>query len=112
MVVQQYETLLNNIRNVQVVAVSTSIAQAASRIRAAYNLRTPDAIQIATAIEQGASFFITNDPIFKRVPGISIIVLDMLLPPVSRPSSTEHGQRSAAQNAAGDDMTPGGLLSI
>lgn len=75
---QQYETLLNNTRNVQLVTVSSVIAQTAARIRATYNLRTPDAIQIAAAIEQGAAFFITNDPIFKRVPDISVIVLDEL----------------------------------
>ena len=75
---QQYEILLNSTLNVQVVSVSTVIAQTAARIRATYNLRTPDAIQIATAIEQGSTFFVTNDPIFKRVPDINVIVLDEL----------------------------------
>jgi predicted nucleic acid-binding protein len=62
---QQYEQLLHNTRNVQIVAVSSIIAQTAARIRATYNLRTPDAIQIATAIEQGSTFLVTNDPNFQ-----------------------------------------------
>lgn len=85
---QQYETLLSNTQNVQLVSVSATIAQAAATIRAAYNLKTPDAIQIATAIEAGSSFFITNDPIFKRVPGINVIVIDDLLPNVGNQSSS------------------------
>lgn len=79
---QQYETLLTNTRNVHLVPLAATIAQTAATIRATYNLRTPDAIQIATALEEGASFFVTNDPIFKRVPGISVIILDELLPNV------------------------------
>lgn len=75
---QQYELLLHNTHNVQLVTVSSVIAQTAARIRATYNLRTPDAIQVATAIEQGSTFFVTNDPIFKRVPDIHVIVLDEL----------------------------------
>ncbi len=85
---QQYQTLLNNTRGVQLVGVSAPIAHAAARIRATYNLRTPDAIQIATAIEQGATFFVTNDPIFKRVPGINVIVLDELLVQASNQPTT------------------------
>jgi len=79
---------LSNTRNVQLIPVSSAIAQAAATIRATYNLRTPDAIQIATAIEAGASFFVTNDPIFKRVPSIDVIVLDELLPKVKGQSAT------------------------
>ncbi|WP_225896572.1 type II toxin-antitoxin system VapC family toxin [Amazonocrinis nigriterrae] len=38
-----------------------AIAETAAQLRADSNLRTPDAIQIATAIRAGASFFVTND---------------------------------------------------
>jgi predicted nucleic acid-binding protein len=86
---QHYEILLSNTRGIHVAPVSFSIAQAAARIRATYNLRTPDALQIATAIEFGAQFFVTNDPIFKRVPHINVIILDDLL-----------------QNAGGQSATP------
>jgi predicted nucleic acid-binding protein len=76
---QQYQTLLSNTRGFSVMPVSPTIAQAAAHIRATYNLKTPDAIQIATSLEVGASFFVTNDPVFRRVPGIKVVVLDDLL---------------------------------
>jgi predicted nucleic acid-binding protein len=41
-------------------------------------LRTPDAIQVATAIQSGASHFLTNDAALAQIPGISVLVLDAL----------------------------------
>lgn len=38
------------------------ITENAAKLRADYNLRTPDAIQMATAIYGGASFFFMNNP--------------------------------------------------
>ncbi|WP_273698707.1 PIN domain-containing protein [Syntrophothermus sp.] len=37
------------------------IAVRSAQIRAEYRLRTPDAIQLATAIESQATLFVTND---------------------------------------------------
>ena len=45
----------------ETVAVSATIAEKAAELRAAYSLRTPDCIQIATAIAAGATSFLTND---------------------------------------------------
>jgi predicted nucleic acid-binding protein len=53
-------------------------AEEAARLRAAHNLRTPDAIQVATAILSEASHFLTNDAALARIPGISVLVLDAL----------------------------------
>ncbi len=39
-------------------------------------LRTPDAIHAATALEAGAALLVTNDPHFRRVPGLVVSVLD------------------------------------
>ena len=44
-----------------------------------YNLKTPDALQAATALTCGATGFISNDPAFQRVAGLEVIVLDELL---------------------------------
>jgi predicted nucleic acid-binding protein len=41
-------------------------------------LRTPDAIQVATAIQSGASHFLTNDAALAQISGISVLVLDAL----------------------------------
>jgi predicted nucleic acid-binding protein len=48
----------------------------ASRLRAKYPIRTPDAIQIAVGILYHASFFLTNDPNLRKVSEIKVLVLD------------------------------------
>jgi predicted nucleic acid-binding protein len=65
--------------NLQWVAADLGVADAAAQIRAKFNLRTPDAIQAATALRSGATGFVTNDPAFLRVEGIETAVLDRFL---------------------------------
>ena len=47
----------------------------AVRVRAAHNLKTPDAIHAATALEVGCVMFVTNDAAFRRVTGLNVVVL-------------------------------------
>jgi predicted nucleic acid-binding protein len=61
------------------VAPNLHIADHAAQIRATHNLRTPDAIHAATALAAGVTGFITNDPVFRRVKPLEILVLDDLL---------------------------------
>lgn len=51
-----------------------AVADEAARVRAKYSLRTPDAIQIATAISAGATGFIGNDNAFKRLTEIEVLL--------------------------------------
>lgn len=56
--------------------ITTSILRRAARLRAdVQRLRTPDAIHAATALEYGAALFVTNDPVFRHVPGLPVEVL-------------------------------------
>lgn len=55
-----YRRILLHAQHVETLAVSPQIAEVAARLRAENNLRTPDALQIATALVSGASF-LTND---------------------------------------------------
>jgi len=75
---QQYRDILFNEEGLTTIEVSVAIAEEASQLRAAYNLRTPDAIQMATAIRQGASFFLTNDARLPSLPGLAVLVLEEL----------------------------------
>ncbi len=75
---QQYRDILFNQENLVTVLVSPEIAELASQLRAVHNLRTPDAIQIATAIQEEASFFFTNDGRLSPLPNLEILVLDEL----------------------------------
>jgi predicted nucleic acid-binding protein len=55
------------------------IADLAARIRALHRLRTPDALEAATAVRERATGMVTNDPAFERVADFETVVLDRLL---------------------------------
>jgi predicted nucleic acid-binding protein len=59
--------------------VSSAIAEQAAQLRASYNLRAPDAIQIGAALNAGASHFFTNDVRLPEIPSIQILSLDALI---------------------------------
>jgi len=65
--------------NLEWVSPTLGVADRAARARAAYGLRTLDAIQLATAIEVGATGFVTNDRDFRRVTDIEVLLLDDVL---------------------------------
>jgi len=76
---EAFYSLLTTIPNLEWVAPSLQIANSAASLRASYRLQTPDALLAATAISCNASVFITNDPIFTRIPDFETLVLDQLL---------------------------------
>ena len=61
------------------IPVDLKVADLAARIRAQYRLKTPDALQAASAIFGGATAMVTNDQIFERVVEFESIVLDRYL---------------------------------
>jgi predicted nucleic acid-binding protein len=77
--VNEFYALLVTYPNLDWVAPSLEIADIAARIRAAHRLRTPDALQAATALYMRATGLITNDPAFERVDGLEALVLERLL---------------------------------
>jgi predicted nucleic acid-binding protein len=57
--------------------VDHAIGERAAKIRADNAwLRTPDALQIATAVEHGAQVIVTNDNRWKRLREIPVVVFD------------------------------------
>ena len=75
----EFYGLLSSYPNLEWIAVNLEIAELAARVRARHRLRTPDAIQVATALHTHATGLITNDPIFERVEGLDTLVLEKLL---------------------------------
>jgi predicted nucleic acid-binding protein len=63
---------------VEIVPVTAKIAETASRLRADYSLRTPDAIHVATAIIHKAAFFLTNDVRLARLDQLEVLALSDL----------------------------------
>jgi len=76
--VNEYEDILLNSAAFRLVPIDTKIARTAASLRARYNLKTPDAIQVATTLESGCQAFLTNDLGIKRVTELRVLVLDEL----------------------------------
>lgn len=75
----QYQDALLSHAYLTTASVNYAIAQAAAELRAEHNLKTPDAIQLATAINSNATAFLTNDRDFGDAPPIEIVTLRELL---------------------------------
>ncbi|MGC2660374.1 MAG: PIN domain-containing protein [Bryobacteraceae bacterium] len=76
--VDEFYTLLSTFPNLAWVPTGLAIADTAAKVRAVHRLRTPDALQAATAIQSQATGLITNDGVFERVKEFEILVLDRL----------------------------------
>jgi predicted nucleic acid-binding protein len=70
--------LMFQMPNLTVYPVNEVVAEEAARLRAVYNLKTPDAIIIATAIIYKADVLITNDYKLSNITEIPLIKLDEL----------------------------------
>jgi predicted nucleic acid-binding protein len=71
--------LLSTYPNLDWIALNLEIADTAARIRALHRLRTPDALQAATAVHALATGLITNDSVFERVESFETMVLNRLV---------------------------------
>jgi predicted nucleic acid-binding protein len=69
------EEILTGLNGSTVVPVTLEVARQAARLRAAYGLRTPDAIHLATAVAAEAAEFVTTDRRLARVKEIDVRVL-------------------------------------
>ena len=76
--VAQYREILLNTNNLVIVDVIPDIAEGAAGLRARYNLRTPDAIQIATTMFMGSTTLLTNDKELRKMEGVQVSLLDDL----------------------------------
>lgn len=65
-------------RHLVLYAVDESVAIRAAELRARYELRTPDALQIATTLTHHCDAFLTNDAQLKQVDAVRVLVLDDL----------------------------------
>ena len=74
----KYRDILLNSNGFACVPLSPKIAEGAAELRSQYNVQTPDAIQLATAILEGASFFFTNDARLPSSPALQLLIVDEL----------------------------------
>jgi predicted nucleic acid-binding protein len=75
-IADEYRQLLTSSSNLKLLAIDEAVSQRAASLRASHAwLRTPDALQLATAIEHGADVIVTNDERWKALNEIGVIVL-------------------------------------
>jgi predicted nucleic acid-binding protein len=77
--VNRFYALLSTYPHLEWIVPTLEIADLAARLRAEYNLRTPDALQVATALACQATGFISNDTAFQRVSDLEVVILGELL---------------------------------
>ncbi|HMQ04207.1 MAG TPA: type II toxin-antitoxin system VapC family toxin [Pyrinomonadaceae bacterium] len=76
-VADDYRQILTGSANIYLHPIGESVCEGAAVLRSKYPwLRTPDAIQIATALSVQADVVVTNDERWKRIVEIEVIVLD------------------------------------
>ena len=78
----QYREIILNANGISCIEVSSEVAVEAARIRAQYNLRTPDAIQLATSVHEVAAYFFTNDAGLPSITSLSMLLLQGMEAPI------------------------------
>ena len=68
---KRYETALCAY---QVVPLSAAVASLAAQLRVQYRLKLPDAVQLASALQIGASALVTHDRDFSTVQGLPVLM--------------------------------------
>ncbi len=74
--VQQYREILTNVVGLTTFPLTPDIAEIAADLRAKHNLRTPDAIQLATASHKGARYFLSNDMRLPSLTSVKLLLVD------------------------------------
>lgn len=72
---QDYKILLSRFPHLDIYGIDERMVDIASDLRAAYGIRTPDAIHLATSIAKHANLFVTNDRALKKVKEIKVVSL-------------------------------------
>jgi predicted nucleic acid-binding protein len=71
---RQFEVFFAGIE-LSLIDVSAAVVERATDLRAKYNLKTPDALHYATAVEAGAIVFLTGDRTLSRCSEVAVEVL-------------------------------------
>lgn len=73
--VRKYRDYLTNSENISLFPLDLNIADHAVELRARHHFKTPDAIQLGTAVACGGDYIITNDENRQRFKEIRIVML-------------------------------------
>ena len=73
--VRKYRDYLSNSENISLFPLDMDIADHVVELRAKYHFKTPDAIQLGTAVACGADYIITNDKAWRRFEPIEVVLV-------------------------------------
>lgn len=69
----QYRKIVSSASGIELIEIISAVAYRAAELKAKYGLKIPDSIQVGTALEYGAQYFLTYDIRLKTVKEIKII---------------------------------------
>lgn len=73
---RQYERFLTGSRGLRLVPIDLSLLREAAHVRATTRLKTPDSLQVASALSAGCPVLVTNDDRIPEVPALRILQLE------------------------------------
>ena len=76
--VRKYRDFLSNSENISIFPLDMDIADHVVSLRARHQFKTPDAIQIGTAVACGADYIVTNDKNWRRFKKVRVLMVDDL----------------------------------
>ena len=76
--VRKYRDYLSNSENISLFPLDINIADHVVELRAQYQFKTPDAIQLGTALASGADYIIPNDKAWQRFEEKKVVLVEEL----------------------------------
>ena len=73
--IRKYRDYLTNSENISLFPIDMNIADTIVELRAQYRFKTPDAIQLGTAVACGADFILTNDRTWKKFEEVKVFLV-------------------------------------
>jgi predicted nucleic acid-binding protein len=73
---RQYERFLTGSRGLRLVPIDLSLLREAAHVRATTRLKTPDSLQVASALSAGCPVLVTNDDRIDELPALHILQLE------------------------------------
>ena len=73
---QEFVDFLLRRQSIKMIEIDTEIGLLSARLRAKYNLKLLDALQVATAIRSGCEALLTNDDQFRRVSELRVLMVE------------------------------------
>ena len=77
--VKDYKFLLHHFPHLMMVNIDAKIAEKGAELRAKYGIRTPDALKIASAVENQATVFLSNDCTLKKIREIEVRIINEII---------------------------------